>query len=76
MTAGQILKAERAARTVIRSNGKATRVLLTQPPHFRTGLDAAPAVDMAGRAAARAIRSSHGSRTDNYRSNGSRPQGD
>ena len=43
------------ARTVIRSNGRAYRVALSQPPHFRTGLAAAPAVDRAARDAVRAI---------------------
>ena len=43
------------ARTVIRSNGRAYRVLLSQPPHYRTGRAAAPAVDAVGRDAVRAI---------------------
>lgn len=44
-----------SARTVIRSNGRAYRVLLNQPPHFRKGRDAAPAVDAVERNAVRAI---------------------
>ena len=43
------------ARTVLRSNGRAYRVLLSQPPHFRKGQDAAPAVDAVERDAVRAI---------------------
>ena len=46
-----------AARTVIHSNGRAYRVALSQPPHFRTGLAAAPAVDAVERGAVRAITS-------------------
>ena len=44
-----------AARTVIHSNGRAYRIALTQPPHFRKGQDAAPAVDRAALDAVRAI---------------------
>ena len=43
------------ARTVLQSNGKPRRVALSQPPHYRTGRDAAPAVDRAALDAARAI---------------------
>ena len=43
------------ARTVLRSNGRAYRVLLSQPPHYR---DAAPAVDRAALDAVRAITAS------------------
>lgn len=46
------------ARTVLRSNGRAYRVLLSQPPHYRTGRDAAPAVDRAALDAVRAITAS------------------
>lgn len=46
------------ARTVIRSNGRAYRVALSQPPHYRTGRDAAPAVDTVARDAVRAITAS------------------
>ena len=45
-----------AARTVIYSNGRAYRVALTQPPHFRKGQDAAPAIDTVARAAETALR--------------------
>ena len=44
-----------SARTVLHSNGRAYRVLLNQPPHFRKGQDAAPAVDAVERNAVRAI---------------------
>lgn len=46
------------ARTVIRSDGRAYRVLLNQPPHFRQGRDATPAVDAVARDAVRAIAAS------------------
>ena len=43
------------ARTVIQSSGKPRRMALSQPPHFRKGQDAAPAVDAVERDAVRAI---------------------
>ena len=43
------------ARTVIHSNGRPRRMALSQPPHYRTGRDAAPAVDRAALDAVRAI---------------------
>lgn len=43
------------ARTVLQSNGKPRRVLLSQPPHFRQDRDATPAVDAVERNAVRAI---------------------
>ena len=43
------------ARTVLQSNGKPRRLVLLQPPHFRKGQDAAPAVDRAALDAVRAI---------------------
>ena len=43
------------ARTVIQSNGKPRRFVLPQPPHFRQGRDAAPAVDAVEHDAVRAI---------------------
>lgn len=46
------------ARTVLHSNGRARRVVLKQPPHFRTGHIDAPAADHTARAADRAIRES------------------
>ena len=42
-------------RTVLYSNGRAYRVPLSQPPHFRKGQDAAPAADAVERDAVRAI---------------------
>lgn len=44
------------ARTVIHSNGRAYRVLLTQPPHFRRGADPVPAIDGVTRAVDRVLR--------------------
>ena len=46
------------ARTVIQSNGKPRRFVLSQPPHFRQGRDAAPAVDTVACDAVRAIAAS------------------
>jgi hypothetical protein len=60
-----------AARTVIRSNGRAYRVALLQPPHYRKGRDA-PAVDRAALDAVRAITASGIERTAHYRSKGVR----
>ena len=42
-------------RTVLRSNGRAYRVLLSQPPHYRKGRDADPVIDTVARDAVRAI---------------------
>lgn len=60
------------ARTVIRSNGRAYRVLLNQPPHFRKGQDAAPAVDTVARDAVRALQACDSDRSSYYRSTGVR----
>ena len=46
------------ARTVLQSNGKPHHFVLLQPPHFRKGQDAAPAVDRAALDAVRAITAS------------------
>lgn len=43
------------ARTVLQSSGKPRRVLLSQPPHFRTGNDVIASVDAVARDAVRAI---------------------
>ena len=43
------------ARTVLQSNGKPRRFVLSQPPHFRKGLAAAPAIDTVARDAVHAI---------------------
>ena len=53
-----------AARTVIHSNGRAYRIALTQPPHFRKGQDAAPAIDRVAAAAAQAVRSASAAARD------------
>ena len=45
-----------SARTVIYSNGRAYRVLLTQPPSYRRGTDPVPAIDAVTRAAERVLR--------------------
>ena len=46
------------ARTVLQSNGKPRRFVLLQPPHFRQGRDATPAVDTVARDAVRATAAS------------------
>ena len=46
------------ARTVLQSNGKPRRVLLSRPPHFRTGNDVIGSVDKVARDAVRAIAAS------------------
>ena len=43
------------SRVTINSAGVPRRVALKNPPHFRTGCDAAPAVDRAALDAVRAI---------------------
>ena len=60
------------ARTVLQSNGKPRRFVLSQPPHFRKGQDAAPAIDTVARDAVRAITASGIERTAHYRSRGVR----
>ena len=45
-------------RTVLRSNGRAYRVLLSQPPHYRRGRDTEPVADPVIRATETALRSS------------------
>lgn len=59
------------ARSVIRSDGRASRVLLTQPPHFRRGQDASPPVDRLLLDIDAAIRSGP-ERFASYRSTGKR----
>ena len=54
----------RAPRTVLQSNGKPRRFVLLQPPHFRTGQDAAPAIDRVAAAAAQAVRSASAAARD------------
>ena len=62
----------RSARTVIQSNGKPRRVALTQPPHFRKGQDAAPAIDTVALDAVRALKRCDSERSSHYRSTGTR----
>ena len=59
-------------RTVLHSNGRAYRVALSQPPQFRAGQDAAPAVDRAARDAVRALKRCDTDRAAHYRSKGVR----
>lgn len=61
-----------AARTVIQSDGKPYRVALTQPPHFRKGQDAAPAIDAVALEADRALKRCNDERSSHYRSTGTR----
>ena len=60
------------ARTVIQSNGKPRRVALSQPPHFRTGLAAVPAIDTVALDAVRALKRCDTDRAAHYRSTGTR----
>lgn len=60
------------ARTVIRSDGRVRRVVITQPPHFRTGRIDAPAADRAAADAVRALRACDSERSSHYRSKGVR----
>lgn len=60
------------ARTVIQSSGKPRRFVLSQPPHFRTGRDAAPAVDAVALDAVRALKRCDSERSAHYRSTGAR----
>ena len=59
-------------RTVLHSNGRAYRVALTQPPHFRKGQDAAPAIDTVALEADRALKRCNDERSSHYRSTGTR----
>lgn len=61
-----------AARTVLHSNGRAYRVALSQPPHFRKGQDAAPVIDRVAADAVRALRDCDRERISYYRSTGKR----
>ena len=55
------------ARTVIQSNGKPRRFVLSQPPHFRTGQDGPVSKGKAAIDAVQALR-----RSSHYRSKGVR----
>ena len=60
------------ARTVIQSNGKPRRFVLSQPPHFRTGQDGPVFKDKAAIDAVQALRRSDNERSSHYRSKGVR----
>ena len=60
------------ARTVLHSNGRPYRVALSQPPHFRTGLAAVPAIDTVALDAVRALKRCDTDRAAHYRSKGVR----
>lgn len=62
------------ARTVIGSNGKPRRFVLTQPPGYRTGADLRPATDRAAAGAAQAMAYARDDRAINSKSNGTRPR--
>ena len=62
------------ARTVIGSNGKPRRFVLTQPPGYRTGADLRPATDRAAAGAAIALNHARDDRGLNSRRNGARPR--
>lgn len=52
------------SRVTINSAGVPRRVALKNPPHFRTGQDAAPAIDRVAAAAAQAVRSASAAARD------------
>lgn len=60
------------ARTVIQSNGKPRRFVLSQPPHFRKGRDADPVIDTVALDAVRALKRCDTDRGAHYRSKGVR----
>ena len=62
------------ARTVIQSNGKPKRFVLTQPPGYRRGTDARPTTDRAAAGAAQAMAYARDDRGINSKSNGARPR--
>ena len=62
------------ARTVIQSNGKPRRFVLTQPPGCRTGADLRPTTDSAAAGAAIALNHARDDRAINSKSNGARPR--
>lgn len=61
------------ARTVIQSNGRPRRFVLSQPPHYRTGQDGPVFKDKAAIDAVQALRRSDSDRSAHYRSTGTRP---
>ena len=62
------------ARTVIQSNGKPKRFVLTQPPGYRRGSEQRPLVDSAAAGAAIALNHARDDRAINSKSNGARPR--
>ena len=62
------------ARTVIQSNGKPRRFVLTQPPGYRKGADLRPTTDRAAAGAAIALSNARNDRAINSKSNGARPR--
>lgn len=62
------------ARTVIGSNGKPRRFVLTQPPGYRRGAEQRPLVDSAAAGAAIALNHARDDRDINSKSNGTRPR--
>ena len=52
------------SRVTINSAGVPRRVALKNPPHFRKGQDAAPAIDRVAAAAAQAVRSASAAARD------------
>ena len=62
------------ARTVIGSNGKPRRFVLTQPPGYRKGADLRPTTDRAAAGAALALNHARDDRAINSKSNGARPR--
>lgn len=62
------------ARTVIGSNGKPRRFVLTQPPGYRKGTEPRPLVDSAAAGAALALSHARDDRAINSKSNGARPR--
>ena len=62
------------SRTAIRAGGQLHRMVLTQPPGFRTGSDAPAPKDRAAAGAAIALSNARNDRAINSKSNGARPR--
>ena len=62
------------ARTVIQSNGRPRRFVLTQPPGYRKGTEPRHLVDSAAAGAALALSHARDDRAINSKSNGARPR--
>ena len=63
-----------SAATVIQSNGKPKRFVLTQPPGYRRGSDALPVVGALAQGTAKALANARNDRDINSKSNGTRPR--